>query len=118
MPKSQKLSTKTLTVINISLVLISSLLILNLFNVNISSIGYALQDTVDSEDAICFASYQEQTSEINLDLCCQEAKKQLSCKKNTQIINGIEVDILCATGDSTISYALTNKAQRYCEANY
>tara|TARA_Y100000310_G_C20674139_1_gene811954 strand:- start:1758 stop:2114 length:357 start_codon:yes stop_codon:yes gene_type:complete len=118
MPEKQKLDAKVLAIINISLVLVSTLLILNLFDVNISHVGYAIQDTIDIDPATCFASYNDLNSEINLDLCCQESKKQLSCINKKQNINGIETDIICKTGDTTISYSLTNKAQRYCEANY
>ena len=118
MSKFQELNTKLLTIINISLILVSTLLILNLFNVNIPSIGYAVQNSLDSESASCFASYQGKTNEINLDTCCQEAKKQLNCQNQKQSINGIETNVFCSTGQTTISYSLTNKAQRYCEVNY
>lgn len=121
MPKKKAnkwLNAKSLTVINFSLILISTLLMLNLFDISITPIGHAIQDSIDTEDAICFASYQDQKSQINLDLCCQEAKKQLRCENQKQTFQNIETDILCQTGESTISYSLTNKAQRYCEANY
>ncbi len=118
MPKAQKFNPKIIAILNVSLILISTLLILNLFNISIPSIGYAVQDSIDTENAVCFASYQDQTSEINLDICCQESKKQLSCSDHKQSINGVETDILCKTGETTITYSLTNKAQRYCEANY
>ena len=114
----QHLSKQTLNVINISLILISTLLILNLAGVQIPNIGYAIQDTIDNEDATCFASYNGQTSEINLDYCCQEAKKQLSCIGNEQIISSVETDVKCSTGTTTISFHLTNKANRYCQTNY
>lgn len=118
MPKKEKLNVKALTIINFSLILVSTLLILNLFGINITSVGYAIQDNIDTEEAICFAEYQDQVSQINLDLCCQESKKQLSCDEIKQTFQDIETDILCKTGTSTISYSLTTKAQRYCEANY
>ena len=123
MPSSKRsaranLTTQTLVIINVSLLLISTILLLNIFGVSVTNIGFAIQDTFDSEDASCFAIWQDQTSEINLDICCGEARKQLSCDPSTLSINGIETDILCQTGESSLSYALTSKAQRYCERNY
>ncbi|MBT4445804.1 hypothetical protein HOA92_03925 [archaeon] len=113
-----KLSKQTLNVINISLVLISSILILNLFGFQIPNLGYAIQDAIDTEQATCFASYDNQASEINLDLCCQEAKKQLSCIGNKQVISTVETDVQCSTGTTTIKYHLTDNAYRYCQNNY
>ncbi len=115
-----KFASKTVNILNVTLVLISAILILNLFNIQIPNIGFTIQNAIDPEDPACFASYQDSAEQINLNYCCHEAKKQLECINNKQTINNIESDITCQTGtnSNTIKFHLTNAANRYCQQNY
>ena len=114
------LNKKTINILNVTLVIISTLLILNLFNIGIPNIGFAIQDTFDPEEPNCFASYQDNVEQISLNYCCHESRKQLECINNKQTINTIETDITCQTGENsnTIKYHLTNKAYHSCLNSY
>ena len=98
------------TILNISLSLIALLLLLNLFNVQLPSVGRALY-ALDREEPRCRIHWQEaETLWNDLDRCCLEARAQLRCRKET---TG-DKNWVCETANSVVSYHLNNKAYRYC----
>jgi hypothetical protein len=104
---------KKLTVINLSLLLIVILLILHLFGVQITPVGLA---AVDTNQALCIINWQDEYSQTNdFDRCCLEAKKQLSCRRNTEITPEGNVDWVCKTGENDdLRILLNNPAYKYC----
>ena len=114
-------------VLNVSLVLISFLLILNLFDIQLPTLGKA-KYLLDKEDPLCIINWKQEYSPLkDLDLCCSEARKQLECVKK---IKGKEIkrkemeekeikgdtDWVCKTGSgNVIKYMLNNKAYNYCK---
>jgi len=108
-------SKRVVGVINISLVLISFLLLLNLFGVTLPNLGQTVLDLAEPGDDVCFTSWKDQYSQLNLDLCCHEVKKQLDCDRYLSKINGFETDILCQTGSGDVlKYYLNSEAYRQC----
>ncbi len=130
-PKEQQVK-KVLSIINVSLILISFLLILNLFGVSLSNLGFALYNTLDSEETVCIANWQDDYSEIGLDLCCHESIKQLECVEedfeielflrnqdsSEEISKLFVTDVTCktGTGNNNMKYYLNDKAYRYCKS--
>lgn len=109
-----KYSKKIINIFNVSLALMSFLLLLNLFNVNLPHIGYAVYDFLDQEEPNCFISYREEFNQISMSHCCNEARKQLTCERQFNTFGDLETDIICFTGQSSLSYHLNNQAYRYC----
>ena len=112
-------SNRIWAVINVSLSLTALLLILNFFEVGLPIYGNAAY-YFDSNQPTCVASFKETKSKLaDLDLCCQEAQRQLQCVKLEQtLFVGNEELILnkkCFTGENTIQYYLNNKAYNYCK---
>lgn len=116
--KQRIFSPQILAVLNVSLILVSTLLLLNLMGVGHGITGQMIHGALDKEHTVCLAQFQDHASQINIDICCQEANKQLSCKRHQQTTNGLETEILCTTGEGSISYALNSEAFNYCEAYY
>ena len=111
-------SKRLVNVINISLALISFLLILNLFGVTLPNLGYTLFDKVDTSEEVCFANWQDNYNELNMNLCCHDVRKQLVCESLVTEIDGIKTDIICYTGESTVKHYLNSKAYRGCLSYY
>ena len=94
-------------VVNVSLVLISVLLVLNLFDVSLPTVG-KVSYTLDSSQEECLLEWDGEFTPLNdIDRCCLEARKQLSCGK-------VDEKWLCKTGESTVKFWLNNKAYNYC----
>ena len=121
---------RVLGIVNIGLIILSFLLVLNLCGVSLPNLGFALYNTFDTEDTICIANWQDDYSEINLDLCCHESRKQLECVSKEfeielfsettdadEIVSKIlSTDVICKTGDgNNMNYYLNNNAYRYCK---
>ena len=99
-----------MVIANISLVFIAILLFLNLFEIQLPSLGKA-QYILDREEPLCIVNYQDNFNEWNdLDSCCLEARKQLECK----IVQLEKPYWSCQTG-TKLKYLLNNKAYRYCQ---
>lgn len=103
-------SAKVWTTINVSLGLISLLLILNLTGVELPSLGQA-QYALDKEDPVCIVNWQDNFNQWNdLDRCCLEAKKQLDCHRESLD----DLDWVCQSGNE-LKYWMNNKAFNYCK---
>ena len=99
---------------NFSLSLVALILLLNLFGVQIPSLGYAFY-ALDKAEPACYVGWHNGFEEINyLEHCCLEARKQLNCESEENQIDGNEVNWLCKTGPDSLQYWLNNKAYYYC----
>jgi hypothetical protein len=102
-------------ILNISLSLVSLLLILTLFNVQLPTVGSA-QYAFDSASELCIVEWKGEISQWDdIDRCCLEAKKQLSCEKEIFSTEFGTTTQHCSTGDSTVSFHLNQKAYNYCK---
>lgn len=111
-------SKRAVNVINISLALISFLLLLNLFGVTLPNLGYTIFDRIDATEEACFVNWKDNYNELNMNLCCHDVRKQLNCESFTTEIDEVKTDVICYTGDSTIKHYLNNKAYRECLSYY
>lgn len=104
---------------NMSLGIISFLLLLHLFNVPVAVAGKAYDlslDLVSAPEALCAVEWgDEKTIFSNLDQCCLYARTQLSCERRVGFVGSEEVDWDCYTGrGKVVHYLLNQKAYRYC----
>lgn len=103
---------KTWTIINISLVIVSVLLVLHLLGVQITPVGLA---TVDEKDALCIINWQDEFTKTNdFDRCCLESKKQLSCSRNDELTPVGDTDWVCQTGEDGLRILLNDPGFKYC----
>lgn len=102
---------KVWVVLNVSLGLLAVLLLLNLFEVQLPTLGRAF-NLLDKEEPWCVVQWKEDYSELDLQSCCSEARKQLSCEPQKGVFVK-EVDWLCSTGPH-LKYRLNNKAYYQC----
>ncbi len=101
-------------VINVSLSCLSLILLLYLFGVHLPSLGQAVS-VFDTTEPICLVEWKNEfTSWSNLDQCCLEARKQLSCNSEDVIIGEQEMSRVCETGKSTVRFHFNEKAYSYC----
>lgn len=97
-------------IINIVLLGTSIVLILNLIQ-PISTITGNMIYTLDSSQAQCYFYNLNETNEIQLDRCCYEIQKQLTCQSMDE-----NNELKCYTSKSSERYYLINqKAFNYCK---
>ena len=102
------------TTINFSLGLVILLLILPLLGIELPTLGKA-QEVFNRDSPLCVVQWQDKhTSWDNIDRCCLEARKQLSCSRGGELFEEGSTDWDCTTGESTIHYRLNDKAYYYC----
>lgn len=96
---------------NIALVLIAIVLTVTFFEIKIPSSGQAIKQG----DAFCAIEWKSYNVIDDIDLCCYEAKKELSCVNQVKLFNEGKADWLCKTGEGdVIKYWLDNNAVQYC----
>ena len=107
---------RVLVVINISLGLVAVLLLLNLFGVTFPSLGNA-RFYLDQSEPLCVVNWKENyNSWSDVDNCCLEVKKQLSCIEESKELESGRVNWVCQTGSGQVlKYWLNNKAYYYCQ---
>ena len=110
---------KTLTVLNIALVLTALVLFSFLIGAKMPTLGKAAY-WLDKSVPICVASYKGENSFLNdANLCCAELQKQLKCDvwNEKVMIQGkwTVVDKKCYVGKSTINYLVNDKQFNYCK---
>ena len=115
------LSSKALTVLNLTLGITAFLLLLNLLGATLPSVGQALY-ALDSAEAVCVTNYKNNYNLMHPDLCCSELQQQLvkgADEQRTLKIGDEEVtvDKHYYTSLGTIGYFVNNKAYRYCRNN-
>ena len=107
---------KIINIMNISLIMVSFLLLLNLLGIQFPNLGYTVYNLIDPDIEICFVEWKENFNQIDIPNCCHEVRKQLSCENQKKTINNFETDLTCKTGDGNIlKYHLNNKAYRFCQ---
>ncbi|NQV91363.1 hypothetical protein HQ489_02720 [Candidatus Woesearchaeota archaeon] len=107
-------SDRQLAIINVSLAFIAILLFLNLFNIGIPSLGKATFTEIPT-DAVCLVNVGDEfTPWADLDRCCLESRKQLSCSREIPPAD-LGVTRVCQTENSPARYWLNNKAFNYCQ---
>lgn len=107
-------SSKTWTILNITLVIFAILLFLNLIGVKIPSIGRAAY-AFDKTEPLCVIQWKNEfTPWYNLDRCCLEARRQLGCTAANKVFPEGITQWLCKTGPDAAQVWLNNKAYYYC----
>ena len=106
---------RVLVVVNVSLGLIALLLLLNLFDVQLPSLGRTIS-YFDPTPPICAVQWgAEFTQWQDIDRCCLEVRKQLACFPEKKELNFGKLDWRCQTGKGTVlRYWVNNKAYQYC----
>lgn len=103
------------SILNVSLSLVSVILVLTLFGVELPTVGQA-QYLLDTEDELCVLEWNNELSIFgDIDRCCLEAKKQLSCEGEVLDTEFGKTTKHCSTGASTVSFHLNQKAHNYCK---
>ncbi|MBI4151761.1 hypothetical protein HY496_02220 [Candidatus Woesearchaeota archaeon] len=109
------LSVRMYGVLNLSLILIGLILALYLVGFSLPSIGQAVS-VLDRSAPICIVQWKTDSSVWDdLDQCCLQARKQLSCEKEDVLIGTQKVTRLCTTGETTVKFYLNENAYRYCQ---
>ncbi|PIN87453.1 hypothetical protein COV12_03800 [Candidatus Woesearchaeota archaeon CG10_big_fil_rev_8_21_14_0_10_32_24] len=107
-------SDRVLAIINVSLALIVILLFLNLFHIGIPSLGKAIFTEIPS-NAVCIVNVGDEFTQWgDIDECCLESRKQLSCSRADPPFD-LEVSYICSTENSPARYWLNNNAFNYCQ---
>ncbi|MBU1111896.1 MAG: hypothetical protein ABIG93_02615 [archaeon] len=111
-------SKRLISIVNVSLALVSFLLLLNLFGVTIPSLGQPIYDAIDTEEPVCFVAWKDNVNQMNLNLCCHEVRKQLSCERFRNTLDGKDTDNVCQTGiGEVLKYYLNDAAYKKCSSN-
>ena len=108
------LEKRALMIINISLTLITLLLLLHLVGVELPSMGGAFY-ALDQHDPLCIVEWQDEQRKLSdIPRCCLEARKQAHCQWHLRetVFGGTEWK--CQTTTNDISYLINNKAYHYC----
>ena len=108
------IESKTWTVINVSLVLISLLLLLNLLQLEIPALGKSIEQL--SEGGFCvMKNFNEEFIERDLSNCCLEQKKlTLSCEKGRWYYQDQILSDRCVTGNG-IEYFFNKEGRELCK---
>lgn len=109
---------KTWVILNISLSIISLLLLLQLFDIPTTIAGKAYQ-TLTPGTPLCAVQWEnDKTLLPNLDQCCYYARTQTRCEQKPATLGKEQLQWDCYTGSpqpNTIHYLLNQKAYRYCQ---
>ena len=112
----QERGTRGWVVANLSLGIISFLLLLHLFNVPAVLAGKAYE-AITPGDAFCAVQWGEEKTVFNdIDRCCVFARTQLSCERRAGRVGDVSIEWDCYTGRGKgVHYLLNQKAYRYCQ---
>ena len=103
-------SERVLFIINVSLGLLSALLLLMLLGVKLPTLGQA-QYALDKEEPVCMLEWKEELTEFDdIDRCCLQARQQFECKAESRD----NLDWVCGAGEG-LQVWLNNKAYNYCK---
>ena len=103
-------------VINCSLLLVAALLLLNLFEVRIPSLG-KVHYVLDTEPPLCVTQWKDHFSSLDdINQCCLSARQQLYCDPKVEQLSLGRTDIICgARQEHTLQFHLNRKAYGYCQ---
>lgn len=103
-------SERALFIINVSLGILSALLLLMLLGVELPTLGQA-QYALDQEEPVCMIQWEEELTPLqDIDRCCLQAREQLGCQAESKG----DLDWVCGTGPG-LQIWLNNKAYNYCK---
>ena len=110
---------KTITILNIALILTALVLFSYLIGAKMPSLGKAAF-WLDKSVPVCVASFEGEKAFLpNVEICCAELQKQLKCDKISEKImtqgKTVIVDKKCYVGKGTINYLVNNKQFNYCK---
>ncbi len=102
-------------VINISLAVLSLILVLTLFEVKIPTIGQARYSS-NPQEPLCIINYQNELTVMeNQDFCCHWVRQQLQCDRTELELNDQTLTRDCHTGNGkVVHYLLNEKTYEYC----
>ena len=106
-------SKKLYNIFNFTLVLIAILLVMNLFNVQLPSLGRVFY-AVDDSPHLCGVDNQGIVLHPDLDRCCFEARNLAKCNSDPFLSETGKFDVSCKNSEYTPSIRLNNKAYQYC----
>jgi len=103
-------SERTLFIINVSLGLLSVLLLAMLLGMELPTLGQA-QYALDKEEPVCMIEWSgNSTAFDDIDRCCLQAREQLECQAESKDA----LDWVCGTG-AGLRIWLNDKAYNYCK---
>src|SRR3989344_3581319 len=103
-------SGRALSIINISLGLLSILLIMMLLGVELPTLGKA-QYALDQEEPLCIIKWEEEATPFqDIDRCCLQARQQFECQAQSKD----DLDWMCGREEG-LQIWLNNKAYNYCK---
>tara|TARA_Y100000310_G_scaffold344226_1_gene455833 strand:+ start:1203 stop:1631 length:429 start_codon:yes stop_codon:yes gene_type:complete len=110
---------KTLTILNVALILTALVLFSFLIGAKMPTLGKAAY-WLDKSVPVCVASFEGEKSFLNdVDICCAELQKQLKCDVWNEIVmiksKGATINKKCYVGTGTINYLVNNKQYNYCK---
>ncbi|MEK6939964.1 MAG: hypothetical protein AABX31_04510 [Nanoarchaeota archaeon] len=104
------ISERVLFIINVSLGLLSVLLVLMFLGLKLPTLGQA-QYALDKEEPVCVIQWgEESTIHQDIDRCCLQARQQFECRAQSKD----NLDWMCGT-DERLQIWLNNKAYNYCK---
>lgn len=109
------LTKKRLRLTNIVLAIVCFFLFLNFLGVELPTYGLALEKLDRSEPACFFQLNEQHHALIDLNQCCFELQKQLTCQDYNQQINNVQVHKKCFISQNTPQYFVNLKTYRYCQ---
>jgi len=105
---------KVVVLLNFCLVLVSSLLLLNLFGGILRSIGNALY-SFDPAQNLCLIESSERLQSLDIINCCDMVRRQSICIPHIKMTAWGESHVECSIPNSLFSYHLNNKAFYFCQ---
>jgi hypothetical protein len=112
----EKRNEKVFIIANITLGVISFLLLLQLFGVPKLVAGKAYEVIIPGEPFCAVQWGEEKTVFNDMDHCCLYARTQVNCERRSEVVSGADVQWDCYTGKAkVVHYLLNQKGYRYCQ---
>ena|SRR3989344_6262684 len=102
-------------VVNISLAILSLILVLTFFEVEIPNLGQ-VRYLANPQEPLCVINYQNDYTKMeNQDFCCHWARQQLQCDRIEREWSNQILTRDCHTGTGkVVHYLLNEKTYEYC----
>ncbi|MBI4152576.1 hypothetical protein HY495_02595 [Candidatus Woesearchaeota archaeon] len=102
-------------VLNVTLGIIAIILGLYLAGISPPTVGKVLS-ALDRSLPLCLVEWKGAfTQWSDLDQCCLQARKQLSCEDEDQTVDWQKLSKVCTTGKTSVKFHLNQKAYSYCQ---
>ena len=111
----ENVSGRQWVILDVGLGFVAVLLLFNLFQVQLPNVGW-ISYQLDPVQPLCIVQWQDtQTVWDDMDRCCLEARKQLTCQQEISSLGTEPLHWACQTGSGEVlRYRLNNKAYLYC----